>query len=58
LITVSKPALLCDTGLLSRVFLAQAPFLEAYKTAVEHFQETISTPSLLNYNIGSLSSVA
>jgi predicted nucleic acid-binding protein len=43
LITVSKPALLCDTGLLSRVFLAQAPFLEAYKTAVEHSRETIST---------------
>ena len=43
MITVSKPALLCDTGLLSRVFLAQTPFLEAYKTAGEHYQETIST---------------
>ncbi|ADB39734.1 hypothetical protein Slin_3736 [Spirosoma linguale DSM 74] len=43
MITVTKPALLCDTGLLSRVFLAKSPFLEAYQTAIEQFQETIST---------------
>jgi predicted nucleic acid-binding protein len=43
LITVTKPALLCDTGLLSRVFLAKPPFLEAYLKATETFQETIST---------------
>lgn len=43
MITLTKPALLCDTGLLSRVFLAKSPFLEAYQTAVEQYQETIST---------------
>ena len=43
MITVTKPALLCDTGLLSRVLLAKSPFLEAYQTALEQFQETIST---------------
>lgn len=41
--TVSKSALLCDTGLLSRVFLARSPFLEAYQTAIRQYQETIST---------------
>jgi predicted nucleic acid-binding protein len=43
LITVTKPALLCDTGLLSRVFLAKPLFLEAYRTAIDRYQETIST---------------
>lgn len=43
MITLSKPALLCDTGLLSRVFLAKSPFIEAYQAATEHYQETIST---------------
>jgi predicted nucleic acid-binding protein len=43
LITVTKPALLCDTGLLSRVFLAKAPFLDAYLKATETYQEIIST---------------
>ena len=43
MITITKPALLCDTGLLSRVFLAKSPFLEAYQIAIEHYQETIST---------------
>ncbi|GAB3220813.1 type II toxin-antitoxin system VapC family toxin [Spirosoma arcticum] len=42
MITLTKPALLCDTGLLSRVFLAQPPFVEAYQTAIEKYQETIS----------------
>ncbi|WP_020607372.1 type II toxin-antitoxin system VapC family toxin [Spirosoma spitsbergense] len=43
MITVTKPALLCDTGLLSRVFLAKAPFLDAYLKATETYQEIIST---------------
>lgn len=43
MITLSKPALLCDTGLLSRVFLAKSPFIEAYQAATEYYQETIST---------------
>jgi hypothetical protein len=44
LITVTKPALLCDTGLLSRVFLAKSQFFEASQTATQYFQETIITP--------------
>lgn len=43
MITLSKPALLCDTGLLSRVFLARSPFLEAYQIATQQYQDTIST---------------
>lgn len=41
--TVQKPALLCDTGLLSRVFLVNPLFLDAYQTASLDYQAVIST---------------
>lgn len=39
-----KPSLLCDTGLLSRVFLGKSPFIDAYEYATMGvYQEVIST---------------
>lgn len=43
MITVAKPALLCDTGLLSRAFILKPPFLEAYQTAKLSHLVTVST---------------
>lgn len=43
MISVQKSALLCDTGLLSRAFLEKSPFIEAYQTALLHYQVVIST---------------
>lgn len=37
-----KPTLLCDTGLMSRVFLNKSPFVEAYELLTWHYQDTIS----------------
>ncbi len=42
MIVVTRPVLLCDTGLLSRVLLIQSPFIDAYQLATDAYQVAIS----------------
>lgn len=39
----SKPSLLIDTGLLSRVFADKSPFIEAYTVSLQAHQPVLST---------------
>ncbi|CAN5604887.1 hypothetical protein BH09BAC4_BH09BAC4_45760 [soil metagenome] len=40
---VFLPALICDTGLLSRVMIARSPFNEAYEAVLTQYTPVIST---------------